>query len=1527
VLPDFIIECKRLLILLLPFAFCLLPFDFTMNLFALIRERFRSSKRQPDYCALVEGAISLARSTVEPKSLFASLAEQMGRALDLSRLVILLNNDEWRCAGEYSSAGPNATTREKLRLVETEIARQLARETMPVQVAVADLQPALRAALEQAFEDTPGGFPAQSFVFAPIREGTQAIGAILLYKVKPQRLAVVERHALQSLGAVLSFALHHQQSLERARDAAQREELTHQLLAAIRNAGSVDEILEAAVDGLGTTLNVSRIVVYMGEGDAERAGVAAWSRQLGARAEYRQSALVPSLMGSGLDLSDTALRSRLFAGDIIVIADTSDSDTMVRATNVRLGVRALVVAPIAYKGHLVAGLALEQFDHPRRFTNEEMRLIRLVAEQTAAAMDKAALYRDAQENARREALIRRINSAIHSSLDADVLQTIVNEMGTALGVCRCRLAMLPNPLPEAFPITHEFVADCCRERQTPFTYVRTPNNAMLQSLLAADTPIIIDDPATDRRLGAARNRYRNAEVKSLLLASIRYGGRPIGVFSLYHCEHHHKWTQSEIDIAQSVAEQAAVALRQSELYKEVRESATRAALVNQIVASIRRSLDLKQTLAVAVEEVGRALGANRTSFRQLVDDKCLVVAEYLSDSAVTMKDVVVDADDYMAQKMMRTRRTLVFDDLAAFLSADPQAAAGVGSWHIENVAHSLISCPIFVNDACWGALTISQTDRLRKWSSSEIALVEEVCAQVEVAVSHSRLFEETRQAAERAALISQIIHGINQSNHLDEIFPIVAEQLGEHLAVDRVTITRRDEDSGLWVNECEYSGGKVSRTRRSFKDTGDFSALLDDDLIRCDDTLSDARLTPAAEVLLRHVGTRSFVTVRVAFNGQSHLPISAIMQTGPRKWLDEEIDVLRAAANQVRVALQRAELFDLVSQGKFEWEATFDALTDGVFIFDENGTLRRVNQTAAALENASVSELIGRQCCTLLQGTEGEVCRVSQVLQTNRPHTFELIPERLKRPVLVTIAPLGNGFQSQFDGETATTPGGAVTIVRELSELRAAEAVAREQRNFLVKLIEHANDSIFALSPEGHFIWFNDQLIKQSGFARETLKSVTYLDCVPESEKPQIAERFHRALAGAAQTFEVRTFRRNSESRLMLMTFTPIYDEGGVTSVLSIARDITEERLASERAAQADKLRALGQLASGVAHNFNNILAAILGHAQLMKRESTDERLTSRLDIIEKAALDGAQTVKRIQGFGLQKSDEGYETFDVNQLLQDSTTLTRARWQHEAQARGLTYDVALDLREVPVVRGAASELREVFVNIILNALDAMPQGGRLRIASKQKNGFVRVTFSDSGLGMTREVRQRIFEPFFSTKGVTGMGLGLAVSYSIVERHGGEIDVRSILGRGTTFTISLPSSRTTGGVAKATDSIMAKTARVLVVDDDDRVRDVLVGMLKLAGHRADHAPNGREALLRLEHESFDLVFTDLSMPDVDGWALAEEIRRRWPQLKIVMVTGYALQSENDHRRHRLVNDIISKPIRFDDINATLSHVLA
>src|SRR5205814_1196665 len=228
---------------------------------------------------------------------------------------------------------------------------------------------------EKAFADAPLDHRPHWLIFIPIREGARTVGAILFYRIKPQRLTNAERHVLQTLATALSFALHHLQSREHAREAANREELTHQLLADIRSAATVDAILKAAVDGLGKTLHLSRVVIFKGKADLQPPSLDGNGRLLAVRAEYRQSALVPSLLGSHLDLGEGSLLPRLIAGEIIVIADSDEGNPLARALFVRLGVRALVLAPIAYQGHLVAALALEQFDHPRLFTSEELRLI------------------------------------------------------------------------------------------------------------------------------------------------------------------------------------------------------------------------------------------------------------------------------------------------------------------------------------------------------------------------------------------------------------------------------------------------------------------------------------------------------------------------------------------------------------------------------------------------------------------------------------------------------------------------------------------------------------------------------------------------------------------------------------------------------------------------------------------------------------------------------------------------------------------------------------------------------------------------------------------------------------------------------------------------------------------------------------------------------------------------------------------------------------------------------------------------
>lgn len=1477
----------------------------------LIKRFFTRSHTSESQWDAVDRITCLFESSAGFQSALDLTARELCSAIEAARCSILLM-DETIIAGEHCQSDIDSLSKNDLSRFDTEAMNRLM--TDPQLLEISDIE---SDAMFRELISSGGASALRSLIAAPIRIDSGVRGAVIVQFRKTESLPDQTRLLVRAAASKIGIEVQRSILAGKAGEIADREAIRNEMLEAIRTAVGIDEILRAAVESLGSRLGLRRAVIYLR--DLSGGETSEWfiESRLIARAEYYEGNLTPSLIGSEFKIEEESIIERLLRGEIIIPAqETVAADS----PNFQ------ALAPIAYNGRTVALLGVEHREATRDMSPEDLRLMRLVAEQTAVALYQADLYREVYEAARREALISKITSALHRSLDPEsVLKAIVNELGAALSVCRCRLALFPEPMPDEIEISHQYIAACCLQRPRAMQRVPVRGNAHFQAVVSSDAPVATRDIRADERFAPFYENLNSAGVKSMLTAAIRLAGRPIGFFALHHCERYHSWTQWEIDLVTAVARQAAVAIRQAQLYREARDSATKSALINEIVAAIRHSLNLGTTLQVAVEELGRALGASRTYFRQLIGEKKEVLAEYISDPSLSIKGLPVNTAGYLFRQLEETRRTMIIDDVSRFMAEHPEEGASVSIWKIKTRNLSQIICPIFVNGELFGGVVIGQTDYARKWTSSEIALIEAVTAQVEVAVSHSQLFEEANQAARREALISHLTYRINQSNRLDEIFPVVAHQLGEHLTTDRLVIIRFNYESQTMNIACEYKNGEIVKPNLSYdmRRLSGMRAFLDNGLIVSDDVERDSRVKPFLDDDSRHLKARALMVAPLYYKGTPRFAIAALMTQEARVWREEEKDLLREAAEQVFTAFERAALFEQVSHGKFEWESTFDALTDGIFIFDQNGTLRRVNAAAAAFEGAAINSLLGRQCCTLLQGIETDHCRVASVIETGRPVTFELVPERLKRPVLVTISPL-NAMTADPRGDGK--PVGAVCIVRDLSELRAAEAIAREQRNFLVKLIEHATDAIFALSPDGRFIWFNEQLTGLSGYSRDELKEGNYQRFLPAREKLKVTRRFLRALKGEAQTFEMQAISKMGEQRLLLVTYTPIYDEGRITSVLSIARDVTEERLASERAAQADKLRALGQLASGVAHNFNNILAAILGHTQLMKRDCPDEHSLERLDIIERAAIDGAETVKRIQGFGLHQEGVIAELIDVNQLVQDSTTLTQARWRDDAQARSILYEVEVDLRPVPLVRGSASELREVFVNIILNALDAMPGGGRLKISTDAIGPSVQIGFADTGKGMTREVREHIFEPFFTTKGANGMGLGLAVSYSIVERHSGRIEVASEQGQGTIFIITLQAAKNVRPEARRRHNLPVKAANILVIDDDNRVREAMAGMLDAAGHCTRQASNGREGLSLIEQHGFDIVFTDLSMPEIDGWAVANEIRRRWPKVKTVLMTGYAVSPETIEHYHHLVDHVIIKPIRFEDINSALCKVI-
>ena len=233
-------------------------------------------------------------------------------------------------------------------------------------------------------------------------------------------------------------------------------------------------------------------------------------------------------------------------------------------------------------------------------------------------------------------------------------------------------------------------------------------------------------------------------------------------------------------------------------------------------------------------------------------------------------------------------------------------------------------------------------------------------------------------------------------------------------------------------------------------------------------------------------------------------------------------------------------------------------------------------------------------------------------------------------------------------------------------------------------------------------------------------------------------------------------------------------------------------------------------------------------------------------------------------------------------------------------------------------------MREVFVNLIVNAVDAMPRGGRLNISCERLDNRLQLQFSDNGIGMPEDVRQKIFEPFFSTKGAHGTGLGLSVSYSIIERHEGSISVTSEPDSGATFIIDLPAAFVESScqdVLTVQGEIPAR--KILVIDDEQSVRETLAEMLVAVDHKVELAESGHEAMEKLGDGQFDLVFTDLAMPEMDGWETARAIRKRWPAIQIVLVTGYGPTTPPPNGEEDLVDGIIGKPFDFTQVDSILS----
>jgi CheY-like chemotaxis protein len=314
------------------------------------------------------------------------------------------------------------------------------------------------------------------------------------------------------------------------------------------------------------------------------------------------------------------------------------------------------------------------------------------------------------------------------------------------------------------------------------------------------------------------------------------------------------------------------------------------------------------------------------------------------------------------------------------------------------------------------------------------------------------------------------------------------------------------------------------------------------------------------------------------------------------------------------------------------------------------------------------------------------------------------------------------------------------------------------------------------------------------------------------------------------------------------------------------------------------------------------------------KRQST-AYVQGGLTLIEQAALDGAEIIRRIQEYTHTAGEEDYVRVYLNEVIRDVIELTKPRWKSKAEADGIKVEVEEDRRHLPPVSGNPSELREVITNLVLNAVDAMPKGGTLTIKTETDRRFNKIYICDTGLGIPPENLERVFQPFFTTKTSSSSGLGLSVSFGIVRRHGGNLTVESGPREGTTFTIQLPVSLEALEESEAErPPRVGKGARILVIEDEERIRDNLRETLSLAGHAVTVADSAKQGVSLFKKGEYDLVFTDLSMPEISGWEVARAIKEKDPKVSVALVTGWGVKMEGEKLTDKGVDLVISKPFQ-------------
>ena len=675
------------------------------------------------------------------------------------------------------------------------------------------------------------------------------------------------------------------------------------------------------------------------------------------------------------------------------------------------------------------------------------------------------------------------------------------------------------------------------------------------------------------------------------------------------------------------------------------------------------------------------------------------------------------------------------------------------------------------------------------------------------------------------------------------------------------------------------------------------------------------------------------------------------MNDGQRdRFTEREVGLLERLSDNLAVGLAHRRAADEWRKSEQKFRNIFENANDAIFIHDDRGQFREVNQIACKRLGYSRDELLQMKVQDIDSAPYAELApQRIETIKEQGEMVFEhehLSKQGAKLPVEISSRII------EYEGESMI-----LSVARDISARKEAEKRQSELQEFLQSTMDALTSHIAVLDEEANVIAVNASWRRFAaenglvwpdyGVGRNYLDAVDTATDAPSADEgaDEAVDGIRSLLNRETDSFEVEyPCHSEDEQRWFRLQGTRFEISQGTRVVLS-HENITQRKLAELELKQAlddlrkareqhvehERHRALAEMASGIAHDFNNALSPIQSFSALLleqpeKLQDQDKALRY-LRHIQDSASAAAETVRRMRKFYKPKEESTLGPVDLDHLIEEVVAVTEPRWKEEAKASGKSISITTDLKASSQVLGNEADLHEMLTNLIFNAVDAVPERGTIDMRTRQEEPWVVMEVSDNGVGMPEETRQKCLDPFYTTKGPSGSGLGLSTLQGVVQRHQGELRIESTEGEGTTFSIRLPLAQPSDGQSREAEQVPSVgKLRILAVEDEPMQQEVLADLLADEGHEVDVASDGAEGLSAFRENTYDVVITDRAMQEMSGDELAGKIKETAPGQPVIMVSGFGDIMDALNERPYGVDCLISKPFTRSSLRNALCEVV-